>query len=296
MVDRVERVTVEIDGRTIDAIVSGPKTGSPLVFHHGTPMANVQFAPWVEAATARGLRTISYSRPGYGRSTRHEGRDVAGAARDTAAIADALGEERFMSLGWSGGGPHALACAALLPDRVVACATIAGAGPFGEKDLDFLAGMGEANVEEFGYFVDGDDEAAIRFMEAFAQETTTPEGVIESLRSLLPPVDVAAIQEDLGWFFVESDREAFRNGIWGWFDDDGAFVRPWGFDLASIDVPVTVWQGEQDLMVPIAHGRWLAAHVSGARAELDPDDGHLSLAVGRYGDILDGLLADAGSS
>jgi pimeloyl-ACP methyl ester carboxylesterase len=156
--------------------------------------------------------------------------------------------------------------------------------------------MGEANVEEFGYFVDGDDEAAIRFMEAFAQETTTPEGVIESLRSLLPPVDVAAIQEDLGWFFVESDREAFRNGIWGWFDDDRAFVRPWGFDLASIDIPVTVWQGEQDLMVPIAHGRWLAAHVSGARAELDPDDGHLSLAVGRYGDILDRLLADAGSS
>lgn len=293
----MEHLTVDVDGRVLDVIVSGPDSGLPFVFHHGTPMASLQFAPFVDAATARGLMTITYSRPGYGTSTRHEGRSIADAAHDTEAILDTLRQQRFLSAGWSGGGPHALACAALLPDRVAACATIAGVGPFGEQDFDFLAGMGDANVEEFGFFVAGDDEAAIRFMEAYEEETrdATPEGLIESLRSLLPPIDVEAIREDLGLFLVESGREAFRNGIWGWFDDDRAFARPWGFDLSAMRVPVTIWQGEQDLMVPFAHGRWLASHVSGARAALSPEDGHLSL-VGRFGDILDGLLAQAAPS
>jgi len=259
-------------------------------------MANVQFAPFVEAATQRGLRTITYSRPGYGASSRHEGRAVVDAARDTAAILDALDAHRCLTMGWSGGGPHALACAALLPDRVAACATVASVGPFDVDDLDFLAGMGEANVEEFGYAIAGDDEGLTRFLEAYMEETrdTTPEGVIESLRSLLPPIDVETLRDDLGWFFVESDEEAFRNGIWGWFDDDQAFVRPWGFDLSSIQVPVTIWQGEQDLMVPFAHGRWLTARIPGAHAELRAADGHISLAVGRFGDILDGLVSQAG--
>ena len=289
------RVEVETDGRVLDAIVSGPDTGLPLVFHHGTPMSNVQFQPFVDAATERGLRTITYSRPGYGGSTRHEGRNIADAAWDTRAVLDAVGGQRCVTLGWSGGGPHALACAALLPDRVAACATLAGVGPFDVEDLDFLAGMGDANVEEFGYVRDGDDEAMIRFMQAYAQEThdTTPEGVIESLRSLLPPVDMDALRDELGWFFVENDREAFREGIWGWFDDDVAFVRPWGFELSSIEVPVTVWQGRQDLMVPIAHGLWLSSHIPAAHAELSDADGHISLAVGRFGEILDGLIARA---
>jgi pimeloyl-ACP methyl ester carboxylesterase len=289
----MQHFSVESDGRVLDAIVSGPETGVPLVFHHGTPMSCVQFTPFVDAANERGLRTITYSRPVYGGSTRDEGRSVADAARDTAAILDAVDTQRCLSLGWSGGGPHALACAALLPDRVAACATIAGVGASDADDLDFLAGMGESNIEEFGYFVTGDDDAAIAFMRAYAEETRdeTPEHVIEALRSLLPPIDIDAIRDDLGWFFVESDKESFRSGIWGWFDDDRAFASPWGFELSSIQVPVTIWQGEQDLMVPIAHGRWLASRVPGARAELAADDGHLSLAVGRFGDILDELTA-----
>ncbi len=291
----MQHVTVENDGRALDVIVSGPETGLPLVFHHGTPMSNVQFAPFVDAANERGLRMITYSRPGYGGSTRDEGRSVANAAGDTAAILDALGAQRCLSLGWSGGGPHALACAALLPDRVAACATIAGVGASDADDLDFLEGMGEANIEEFGYFVAGDNDAAIGFMRAYAKETRgeTPEHVVEALRSLLPPIDIDAIRDDLGWFFVENDKESFRNGIWGWFDDDRAFASPWGFELSSIQVPVTIWQGEQDLMVPIAHGRWLTSRLPDARAELPADDGHLSLAVGRFGDILDVLIESA---
>jgi pimeloyl-ACP methyl ester carboxylesterase len=115
------------------------------------------------------------------------------------------------------------------------------------------------------------------------------------LRSLLPPVDVETIGAELGSFFVENDREAFRNGIWGWFDDDRAFVRPWGFDLSSIRLPVTIWQGEQDLMVPFAHGQWLVTHIPRAHAELRVDDGHLSIAVGRFGEILDALSGQAAS-
>lgn len=287
------QLSVDVGGRVLDVIVSGPDDGLPLVFHHGTPMSNVQFQPFVDAALERGLRMVTYSRPGYGASTRHEGRTVADAAGDTAAILDALGSEQCVTVGWSGGGPHALACAALLPDRAAACATIAGVGPFGHPDLDFLAGMGEMNVEEFGYVIAGDDEALLRYMHAYEEETRdgTPEGVIEALRSLLPPVDVEAMRDELGWFFVENDREAFRYGVWGWFDDDVAFMRPWGFDPAAIQVPATIWQGKVDLMVPFAHGQWLAAHVAGARAELSDVDGHISLAVGRFGDILDRLVA-----
>jgi pimeloyl-ACP methyl ester carboxylesterase len=288
----MERLTTEIDGRALDVVVSGPDDGLPLVFHVGTPMSKVQFAPFADAAAARGLRMVTYSRPGYGTSTRQPGRSVADAARDTEAILDALDAERCLQLGWSGGGPHALACAALLPDRVSGCATIAGVGPFGADGLDFLAGMGEANVEEFSYIAAGDDDGAIHFMRAYEEEMrdATPRDVVESLRSLLPPVDVETIGAELGSFFVENDREAFRNGIWGWFDDDLAFLKDWGFSLDAIETPVAIWQGRQDKMVPFAHGEWLAGHTAGARSHLLDDHGHLSIAVSSFDRVLDDLL------
>ena len=97
----------------------------------------------------------------------------------------------------------------------------------------------------------------------------------------------------LGELLAASFRRAFANGVWGWYDDDLAFVRPWGFELASIRSPVSVWQGRQDLMVPFAHGEWLVEHVPTARARLRPEHGHLSLAVGSMGEILDDLLTAA---
>ncbi len=294
----MEELIVPIGGRTLDVIVSGPPDGRPFVFHHGTPSCKVQFEPFVEAASERGLRTVTYSRPGYGGSGRHDGRSVGDAAADTGAILDAIGAESAITAGASGGGPHALACAALLPDRIGACATIAGCAPHGVEGLDFMAGMGEANIVEFGMALRREDDELVDFMEKYVEETSnaTPEDIVESLRSLLPPVDEKALQGELGLFFVQSDKEAFRTGIWGWFDDDLAFTEPWGFELDTIDVPVRVWQGAQDLMVPIAHGEWLASNVAGAKAELSPDEGHLSIAVGRFGDILDALVADAGWS
>src|SRR5213083_1680329 len=145
------------DGRCLEFVAGGPESGTPLVVHHGTPSAAVLFGPMVDAAARRGLRTVVYSRPGYGGSTARHGRAVADAAADTAAVVDALGADRFVTVGWSGGGPHALACAALLPDRCAAAATLAGVGPFGADDLDFLAGMGAENVAEFGAALKGEE-------------------------------------------------------------------------------------------------------------------------------------------
>ena len=164
-------LTVQTGDRVLDVIVAGPSEGRAFVFHHGTPSSVVQFAPFVDAAAERGLRTVTYSRPGYGGSTRHEGRTIGDAAADTAAILDAIGADEALTAGASGGGPHTLACAALLPDRIAACASIAGVAPYDADGLDFLAGMGEANIVEFGMSVRREDDELIDFMEKYVEET-----------------------------------------------------------------------------------------------------------------------------
>jgi len=155
--------------------------------------------------------------------------------------------------------------------------------------------MGEDNVVELGMAIAGDRDGLTRYMEGYRESAagTTPEAIVEAIRSLLPPVDVGALTGAMGAHFVEDGRESLRNGIWGWFDDDLAFTREWGFDLSSIDVPVTIWQGGQDLMVPPAHAAWLASHIPNAKLELRPEHGHLSL-IDAFGEVLDGTLAAAG--
>jgi pimeloyl-ACP methyl ester carboxylesterase len=186
-----------------------------------------------------------------------------------------------------------LACAALLPGRVLSSATIAGVGPYGAPDLDFLEGMAPENHEEFGAAVTG--EAALQSYlerEDVAFSAVTGPDLASALGELVSDVDIAVLTGDYAEFLAESFHRATAKGIWGWFDDDMAFTREWGFDLSAISVPVTVWQGARDMMVPFRHGEWLAAHVAGARAELRPEHGHLSLAIAHLGAILDGLRAD----
>jgi pimeloyl-ACP methyl ester carboxylesterase len=282
------------DGRTLDVEVSGPDGGTPLFFLHGTPSGGRQYPPLAEAAAARGVRLVGYSRPGYGNSSRQPGRDVAACAPDTAAIAGRLGAERFYVAGASGGGPHALACAALLPDQVLACATVAGAAPFEAEGLDFLDGMGVENIEEFGAAIAGPAELR-DYLERQASELSevTGEQVAAALGDLVSPVDVAALTGEYAEYVAASFRGAVARGIWGWHDDDLAFVKPWGFELADIRVPVFVWQGGQDRMVPFRHGEWLAAHVPGAKPRLLPEHGHLSITIGMFDEIIDELLASA---
>ncbi|MEO8424242.1 MAG: alpha/beta fold hydrolase [Actinomycetota bacterium] len=279
-------------GRSLDVRTAGPEDGVVLFAHHGTPSTGRPFRPYVEAAAERGLRLVTYSRPGYAGSTRMPGRSVADCATDTARIADHLGAERFYTIGQSGGGPHTLACAALLPDRVISCATTAGVGPWDADGLDFLAGMAQENVEEMTAALDSDD-ALQRFLELQAANLAqaTPADLADALGGLVSPVDVAALTGEFAEHATAMLHQAISTGIWGWFDDDIAFVHPWGFELADIRVPVTVWQGAQDRMVPFAHGEWLAAHVAGAKARLLDDEGHLSLIVGSFPMILDDLMA-----
>jgi pimeloyl-ACP methyl ester carboxylesterase len=282
------------DGRSLEVDISGPDGATPLVVHHGTPGERSQYPPFADAAAAQGLRYVSYSRPGYGGSSRQPGRAVADCAADTAAILAYLGADRCYTVGASGGGPHALACAALLADRVLACATVAGIGPFGAQDLDFLAGMGRENHQEFGAALAGPTALqAYLEQEAEAFAGITGEQVAAALGDLASPVDVAALTGEFAAYVAASFRQALANGIWGWFDDDLAFTRPWGFDLDGIGVPVVVWQGGQDRMVPFDHGRWLAARLPSAKAKLLPEEGHLSIAVDKFGEIIGELVASA---
>jgi pimeloyl-ACP methyl ester carboxylesterase len=264
----------------------------PLIVHHGTPGAGVAYEPFVRAAQDRGLRHVAYSRPGYAGTPRQLGRTVASCAADVERMLDELGADRCCTIGWSGGGPHALACAALLPERVIKAATIAGVAPWDAEGLDFLAGMGAENLEEFAAIEAGEDALrAYLESEAAGLRQVTGEQVAAALGDLIGEADRAVLTGEFAEHLARSMRTALGNGVDGWLDDDLAFRAPWGFDLGAIDVPVTVWQGDDDRMVPFAHGQWLAAHVAGARAELRPGEGHLSITLAHYGEILDDLLA-----
>ena len=267
------------DGRELEVLRHGPRSAYPLVFHFGTPNSPDGF-PMLEAAVdARGWQLITYARPGYAGSTRHEGRSVADAAGDVVAILDAFGLGRFATVGWSGGGPHALACAALLPDRCDAAASLAGVAPYDAEGLDFLAGMGEENIEEFAVAARSRDELEAMLVQWSAgMSGVTAGGVAGSLGDLVDDVDRTALTGELADVMARMLRRAVSSGHTGWLDDDLAFVKPWGFDVAAISVPVAIWQGAKDRMVPFSHGEWLVAHIPGARAHLREGDGHISLA------------------
>lgn len=278
------------DGRRLEVLVQGSAESPVLLYHSGTPSGVASFPTLSDEAASRGLRLVSYSRPGYGESTPHPGRSVADGAADSAAIVDALGVEAFVTLGWSGGGPHAMACAAVLPDRCRAGAVLAGVAPYGAEGLDWLHGMGPENVEEFGAALAG-EQPLTTYLEAqrTGLQHVTGAEVAEALGGLVPEVDKAALTGELADYLAASFRRAMLRGVDGWRDDDLAFTKPWGFEPAAISVPMTVWQGGQDKMVPFAHGQWLAEALTGARLHLDAQEGHLSL-MRSVGLILDDLL------
>ncbi|HEY7145693.1 MAG TPA: alpha/beta hydrolase [Streptosporangiaceae bacterium] len=287
------------DGRTLDVLVSGPPDGLPLVLHSGTPSGLVAFGPMTRAAADRGLRTIRYARPGYGGSTAQPGRRVADAAPDVAAILDHLGAGEFVTAGWSGGGPHTLACAARMPGRCLAAATIAAVAPRDSEGLDWQAGMGQENIEEFAAAAAGETQVTA-FIEAAAEylREVTAGAVAAGLGDLASAADIAALTDDYAEYLAASLRASVRNGIAGWRDDDLAFVSGWGFTPEELggQVPVAIWQGDQDRMVPFTHGQWLAAHIPGARAHLLTGHGHLTLAKTMFPQILDDLAGLCGAA
>lgn len=277
------------DGRRLHVYEAGEPTGQLVLVHHGTPGCGLLADPWTTDAASRGIRLVSFARPGYGGSQRHPGRRVVDVAADAAAVADALGVERFRTWGVSGGGPHALACAAALPDRVIAAASLASIAPYDSPGLDWMAGMGQDNVEELGAALAGEAELRPYLSDQRKQilQTTATE-LAELMASLLPPADVAVLTGDRAEFLLASMTTALQSGWDGWLDDDLAFTTGWGFELETITVPLLVMQGEQDLMVPFAHGQWLASRLPGAEVVLSADDGHLTLleSIGKVHDWL----------
>jgi pimeloyl-ACP methyl ester carboxylesterase len=279
------------DGRDIEFQTAGQADGLPLVVHEGTPMGLVLNTNLAIAAGERGLRIVQVARPGYEGSTPRPGRTVADVVPDVIAVLDALGAGEFVSIGFSGGGPHTLACAALAPGRCLGTASVAGVAPYTADGLDFLAGMGPENVEEFSLAARGAD-ALTPFLDKEVEtlRRITGEQIVTSLGGLISAADAAVLTGDFAADLAVGLSGAVRNGIAGWRDDDLAFVADWGFPLNALSGRAAIWQGDQDNMVPFAHGRWLAAHIADARAHLEPGAGHLTMTVTAIDLILDDLL------
>jgi pimeloyl-ACP methyl ester carboxylesterase len=251
-------------GRTLHAYDRGGADRLAVFWHHGSPNIGLPPEPLFAAADRLGLRWVSYDRPGYGGSTPVPGRDVASAAGCTAAVADALGIDRFGVLGHSGGGSHALACGALLPERVLGAVSISGLAPYGADGLDWFAGMSDTSRASLQAAVAG--RAAKEAYEAAGGEEDP--GFI--------PADHAALAGVWSWF-MKVVGPAVAAGPGGLIDDDLAHVNPWGFDPTDIVVPVFLLHGGSDRLVPSSHSRWLADRIPSADLQVNRDDGHISI-------------------
>lgn len=264
------------DGRILAVAEWGDPNGVGLFSLHGTPGGRISY--WIDPGIyARyGFRRITVDRPGYGDSTRQLGRSVADFAKDAETIADALGIGEFAVTGGSGGGPHALAVAALMPDRVLRCLADVSVAPFDAEGFDFLAGMTEGNVAEFGAAVQG--EHVLRPLLLTERKTTVDRLEAGNVNFLgdsyeLSEADQAQAVKHINRI-ADHMLDCLRPGVDGWVDDDLAMVKPWGFDVAEIRCPVYLSYGRADTLVPAAHGDWLAAHIPHAEAHVT-DVGHL---------------------
>lgn len=283
------------DGRRLQVLERGTPGGRPVLVHSGTPDSRLLYEPSVRLAERQGIRMIGYDRPGYGGSDRDPGRSVASCVQDVRAIADALGIERLAVRGISGGGPHALACAALLPDLVPAVAVLASIAPWGADGLDFFEGMGRENVEDWQVTLK--DRAAGRAkheQERLEMLAVTPEMLYTTMETLLSPVDREALTPAFAQFLHEATQLGLAPGADGWWDDDVAFAEPWGFELEQIRTPVLLLHGRQDRFVPFTHGEWLAHHIPGVEARLLDEDGHLTLTENHLEDVHKWLLERLG--
>jgi pimeloyl-ACP methyl ester carboxylesterase len=275
---RREQFAAAADGRTLCFAEWGDLDGFPVFVLHGTPGGRLNRHPDESKYAEAGARIVTYDRPGYGGSDRHPGRVVVDCVADVVAIADALGIERFSVTGGSGGGPHSLAVAARLPARVVRARCDVGVAPYPAEGLDWLAGMDPKNVAEFGCALEG-EETLLPYVEkdlaAMAVNVAQdPSKILDGFE--LSEADRAVLQrEDLAQVIREATQDLARGGPWGWVDDDLVFVRPWGFDISEIRVPVEVRYGLTDVLVPAAHGAWLGAHVPNATVVAEVDEGHL---------------------
>ncbi|WP_308298829.1 alpha/beta hydrolase [Streptomyces sp. GESEQ-35] len=279
------------DGRWLAVAERGDPDGTPVVLLHGTPGCRHGAVP-EDVMTARpGVRFISYDRPGYGSSDRRPGRRVADAARDVAELADALGLDRFTVLGRSGGAPHALACAALLPARVRRAAALVSPAPPDAVGLSWFEGMARSNVEEFTQALTDPLDFADRLSARAAAIRSDPAQLLVSIRDGLTDSDRRIISDPaVSDMLLRNYRESLRVSAYGWLDDDLALLSNWGFDPAVITRPVLLWHGAEDTFSPVGHFKWLADRIPRARPVLEPDAGHFG-ALQALPAVLDWLCA-----
>ena len=278
------------DGRKVAVLETGNPHGKPVFLLHGTPGSRLGPRPRGRLLYKLGVRLITFDRPGYGRSDRLASRMVADVVPDVQAIADKLGLDSFAVLGRSGGGPHALACAALLPQRVTRAGVLVGLAPWAAEGLDWFAGMSDSNVREFTAAATQPAALTAQLAAVAAQIKADPTSHVSTLSPEMPASD-RRIMADTGIraLLAANFAEALRDSAAGWIDDDLAFCSPWGFDLADITAPVLLWHGEADVFSPVAHTRWLADRIPGAVLSIWPGSAHFA-ALEVVPDVLSWLI------
>jgi len=272
------RCDVPHDGRNLAVETSGDRDGFPIFLLHGTPGSRSGPKPRGIVLYRLGVRLICYDRPGYGGSDRQKGRSVSDAAADVHAIANALGVDQFAVVGRSGGGPHALACAAsdLLIGRVTRVAVLVSLAPADATGLDWFGGMTPSNVDE--YTEAAEPHQLVSMLTRRAEDTQRdPTSLIKMLEPELTPFDLRVIGDvAMRQLLTDSYAEAVRSGADGWIDDSLAFRQHWGFDPATIKVPVRLWHGARDAFSPLSHARWLASRIENVRFDIQEDAGHFA--------------------
>jgi pimeloyl-ACP methyl ester carboxylesterase len=279
------------DDRLISVEVSGHPNGSPVFLLHGTPGSRLGPRPRGMVLYRLGVRLVTFDRPGYGHSDRQPGRRVADVASDVAQIADAYGIDRFAVVGRSGGGPHALACAALLSRRVTRAAVLVGLAPPTADGLDWFDGMAASNVVDFTAAAGGHASLAARLSPAAEAIRSDPASVLARLRAELPDSDRRIVADaGIRTLLAAAHAEALRTSAHGWIDDALALCVNWGFDPRDVHVPVLLWHGESDVLSPASHARWLASRIPNATVAVQSGAAHFS-ALDVLPDVLRWLVS-----
>jgi pimeloyl-ACP methyl ester carboxylesterase len=284
------------DGRRLSTQMYGDPDGRPVILLHGTPGSRLGPHPRSAVLHRLGVQLIAFDRPGYGESDRLAGRRVADVAADVLAIADAYRLEKFSVVGRSGGGPHALACAALLPDRTTKAAVLVGLAPQGADGLDWFDGMAQSNVLEFTAAANGYEDIAAHTKAVASEVRANPASLLTRLQAELPAPDQRVVADrGIRSMLIETYAEALRASDYGWIDDALAFCSPWGFDPATVSVPVLLWHGASDVFSPVSHARWLADKIPNAAVVVQAGAAHFG-ALDVLPDILRWLCAARPSS
>jgi pimeloyl-ACP methyl ester carboxylesterase len=281
------------DGRTCEVLLYGEGERA-LVHQPGTPSSPAPDALLARVVDELGIRAVVPLRPGYGRSTPNPGRCAGDVAADIEAVVKHLGIREFVSAGYSGGGSHSFACAALAPS-CKAAAVVVSPAPRDAEGLDYYDGMAASNHEEWALADEGEDAVRPLLEKHAAALSGRPvEAFTELFDDALPAVDREVLTNESAERMAAGWTKGLESGIEGWLEDDIALTTPWGFDITAVTTPVSFWSGRQDVLVSSNHTTWMAQQLPSADLHLLGDHGHISLPRAKMPDIVADLVRKAG--